>query len=73
MTRSKAILLKLPVDLADRLDQAVKELGVVRVAYIRESLRRNLHFFEQQERWVLRQLRDRERPVLDWLKDQAYR
>jgi len=70
MTKSKAILVKLSVDLAERVDQAAKELGVVRLEFIRESVRRNLRYFEQHERPVLRKL---VKPVLDELRARAYR
>jgi predicted transcriptional regulator len=70
---SKAILIKLQADFAERIDQAAQELGMSRVAFIRESLRRNLRFFEQNERPALRKLADQARPVLSQLRDRAYR
>src|ERR1700682_3277977 len=56
--KKKAILLTLPPDLAARVDQAAKELGVIRLEFIRESLRRNLRHFELRERPILRQLKE---------------
>jgi predicted transcriptional regulator len=70
---SKAILIRLQADFAERVDQAAKELRMPRLEFIRESLRRNLRFFEQNERPALRKLRDQARPVLSALKDRAYK
>jgi metal-responsive CopG/Arc/MetJ family transcriptional regulator len=55
----KAILLKLPVELANKVDEAVAELYVSRVNFIREAIRRNLRYFEQHERPAARAMRAR--------------
>ena len=56
MKKSKAVLLKLPTDLAEKVDQAVKVHYVSRLNFIRESIRRNLRYFEQHERPMARRM-----------------
>ena len=58
----KSILLNLDRGLVEKIDAAVNELYVTRTHFLRESVKRNLQYYEKHER-----------PTAIRLKQQAYK
>jgi metal-responsive CopG/Arc/MetJ family transcriptional regulator len=48
----KPVLLNLPVPLLDQVDLAVREQGVTRSHFLRQSIERNLRHYQDVERAV---------------------
>ena len=54
--KDKPILLNLPVPLLERVDHAVRETGVSRSRFLRQSVERNLNHYTKHERAVFARL-----------------
>ena len=52
----KAVLLNLPVNVLEEVDLAVREQGVTRSQFLRQSVERNLRHYQNVERAVFRRI-----------------
>jgi metal-responsive CopG/Arc/MetJ family transcriptional regulator len=58
-SQNKMVLISIPMVLMPKIDDAVRQLYITRTHFIRESIRRNLNYFEFHERAVAREMTKR--------------